>query len=111
MRLDPIDANRLERAIADVERDLDDLDAACGERREQRRTHVQPRRGRRHGAALAGEHGLIPAPIVEAIRPFDVRRQRHVADRIHRRLDRRSILRPEAYHPPPLKAARQDLAV
>src|SRR6185503_19942981 len=91
MLFDALNTHRLERAVADVERDLDDDDPARGERSRQRGADVKPRRGRSNGPALPREDGLIPIAIAGPIGPLDVRRQRNMPYRVDRVVDRRSI--------------------
>ena len=79
VRLDLVHANRRERAVADVHRDVGPLDAAGGELREQRRREMQPRGRRGDRSAGTRVDRLIPLAIRRAVGTLDVRRQRHVA--------------------------------
>ena len=67
------------------------------------------RRGNR--AAGAGEHGLVAFAIVDAVAAFDVRRQRHVSDRIDRFVHGGSVLGPEPDDAAPKESPLEDLAV
>jgi len=80
---DSLDSNRLKSAVADVQRDLRDLNAARSQPIEKRGRKVQAGGGRRYRASLASKDSLI-AVGVEAIFfiPFDVGRQRRAADAI-----------------------------
>ena len=74
-----------------------DLVTRAGERGEQRRGEVQPRRRRRHRARAGGVDGLIAQAIVDGgrrvpealARRFDVRRQRQLADAVEHGQQRR----------------------
>ena len=72
---------------------------------------MQPRRRRGHGSARSGEHRLIAVTIVASIGALDVRRQRDMTDGVNRGLEGRSVLGPQANHPPALKSALEYLTV
>ena len=76
--------DRLERPRSDRERQVGDLDAAVGERREDSGREVEARRRRRHRERLAREDRLVRLAVVGAIRgarlPADVRRQGSAPD-------------------------------
>jgi hypothetical protein len=109
--LDAVHSHRLERAVADVQRDLRDLDAARHQRRQQRGREMQPCCRRRHRPALARVHRLIPIAIRVPVVTLDVRRQRHVANRVDRIGHRRAILGPQPNQPASEVVAFQHLAV
>lgn len=105
MRFDAVASDRLEGAVADVKRDLDPLDPLRRQRVEQGTREVQAGGGCRHRAGCRRVDGLIPLAIVAGVRPLDVRRQRDVADRVDRRLDRRAGCRAQPNDAPPEEAA------
>ena len=111
MILDALDPHRLERAVAHVQRDLDERHAARRERRQERRAQVQAGGRGGHGSALAREHGLIAIAIVAAIGPLDIGRQRHMADRVHHSIDRRPVFGPQTQLAAAVKPPREDFAV
>ena len=111
MIFDAIDADRLKRAVADVQRDLDQLDAARLERHHQCRREVQSGGRRRHRTARAREDGLVAVAVGGAVVPLDVRRQRHVTDRVDRRRDRGAIFGPETHAAPPEELPLEDFAM
>src|SRR5438094_149598 len=78
--LDTLDADRLKRAIADVQGDLGERDAARLQRGNQRLAEVQAcgRRGDR--STVVREQRLIAIMVIRPIVALDVRRQRHVTD-------------------------------
>ena len=90
-----IDANGLERSVADMQRHGGALDAAGRQRVEQLRRKVQAGGGRRNRASRSRVDGLIAIAIGGHIRALDVRRQRNVTDRIDRLPHRRSIVGPQ----------------
>src|SRR6185295_20298791 len=94
MILDSVDADGLKRAVAHMKGDLDDLNAAPVERVHQCGAEVQAGSRRGNRSALPREYRLIAIAIVSAILAFDVRRQRHVADRVNRLLDRYPVFCP-----------------
>ena len=106
-----IDAHRLKRAVADVQRDGRALDAPLVQRVEKLRREMQAGGRRRDRAALARIHGLIPLAIALRVVALDVRRQRHVADLVDRVLDARAALRPETDRPPAVKMPIEHLSV
>src|SRR4051812_32035259 len=110
MVLDAIDTDRLEGAVTDMQRDLGDLDPACGQCGGQLRREVQARGRRGDRSARLREHGLVPIAIVDGVVPLDVGRQRHVADGVDRLVQRRSVLGPQANHAAPKPAPLEDLA-
>ena len=65
--LDPIDADRLKGAVADMEGDLGDLHAAVDERRRQLGREVQAGGRRGDRAARPGEDRLVAVAIVVSI--------------------------------------------
>ena len=86
------------------------LDAARRERVEQRRREVQSRRRRRDRAGRARERRLVPLAI-DRRRPVgaaDVRRQRHLAERVEPREHRSADVEPHA--PPSVAEVREPLA-
>ena len=90
---DVVDLDRQEGAGADVERQPGAGDPPGLEGREERRVEVE-RRGRgRHRARTRGEDGLVVVAVggVGRAAGRDVGRQRHLADRLERRLERRSL--------------------
>ena len=109
--LDPFGPDRLERAVADVQRDLGDADAATRERRRERRAEVQARRRRGDRSARAREDRLIPLAVLAAIVALDVRRQRHVADRVDGFVERRAVVGPQADDAAAVKSPFEHLAV
>ena len=109
--LDLLDTHRLKRAVPDVERDLGHLDAAILEGGHQRRVEVQTGGGRRDRPARAREDGLVPVAIVHAIVAPDVRRQRHVTDRIDRGVHGRVIFGPEPNEAPAEESTLEDFAM
>src|SRR6476659_7759087 len=72
---------------------------------------MQPGRWRRHGPALARKHRLVALSVVRTIRSLDVRRQRHVTDRVDRGVDRRRVLRPETNDAAAVETKFENLAL
>ena len=72
---------------------------------------MESRGGRRHRPAAPREHRLIPFAIGVAIAALDVRRQRHVSNRVDRRLERRAILGPETNDSASVELLLEHLAV
>ena len=87
-----VDLDRLERSRADVQHDVGARDAARGERREQLRREVQPRRRRRDRSRFAREHRLVPLDVARGVGPLDVRRQRNVSVSLDRLVEREVAL-------------------
>jgi hypothetical protein len=108
--LDAFRAHRLERAVADVQRDLRALDASPGEIGQDGVAEMQAGRRRRHRPARAGVDRLVALAILRSIVAMDVRRQRDVANRIDRRGDVAAILRPQANRAPPVKVPLEHFA-
>jgi hypothetical protein len=82
-----LDLDRLERPRTDVEKNVDAAHAPRREPREELRRHVQPRRRRGDGAALARVDGLISLGVVGRVGALDVGGERDVAvplDRLRR---------------------------
>src|SRR5687768_4870982 len=98
-----IDANRLERPIANMQRHTRAFDTARRERVENLRCKVQARSGRRNRASLPRIDGLISLAIECAIRTLDVRRQRNMSNRIDRFAHRRTIVSPKAHRSTTMK--------
>ena len=73
-------AHRLERAGADMQRDVTELDAALAQPLEHRLVEMQTRRRCRHGTRLARIHGLVAFRVTGIGLALDIRRQRHVAE-------------------------------
>ena len=82
MFVDLLGTNRLEGAVADVQRDRRAFDAAGIERREQLRREVQSRGRCGNRAAVLRVDRLIAIAIGRRIVALDIRRQWHVADAI-----------------------------
>ncbi|MNX25771.1 hypothetical protein D3C86_558240 [compost metagenome] len=80
-----LDAHRLERPRAHVQRDESGLNALGRNRFHQRLIEMQPRRRRRHRTEFLGVHGLITLAIRAFVRAVYIRRQRHVPDAIKQR--------------------------
>jgi hypothetical protein len=93
-----------------VQRHRRAADAARVEIRQHARVEVQAGRRRRNRPPRARIHRLIPRAIRLRIRATDVRRQRHVPERVDSRRDRRRPLRVEPHAPPPVKQALENLA-
>ena len=108
---DALDADRLEGAVADVQCQVGDLHAAVGERRSAAAGEMEARRWRGDRAARAREDGLIAVAVFGAVFPLDIRRQRHVADGVHRLVQRRSVSGPQTDEAPAEVASLEDLAV
>ena len=111
MILDALDADRLKRAVAHVQRNLGELDAARLQRGNQRLAEMQAcgRRGDR--STLVREQRLIAVAVIRPIAALDVRWQGHVTDRVDRLVDRRAVLGPQADHAPAKKTLLENLAV
>jgi len=77
-----------ERAQPDMERERDAPHAGRLERRKQRFGKVQPRGGRGHGAVHARVDRLVAHDVLRGGRVMDVRRQRHLALRTQRGVER-----------------------
>ena len=103
MVLDPLRSDRLKRAVANMERDLDAPYAPGFEIGQQQWRKVQACCGCRNGATDARVDRLVPLAIVGAIRPLDVRGQRDVPDRIDRSVDISTILCPQPDSPTPVE--------
>src|SRR5688500_2924871 len=110
MVLDLFGAHGLERAVADVERDLRDADALLSKRVEQLRREVKAGRWRRDGSARACIDGLIAFAVRRPVVSFDVGWQRDVTDAVDRRLNRRSVIGPETDGSAAIEATGLDLA-
>ncbi len=84
MILDAINSNRLERAVANVERQRGPADAGGRESSDEGIVEVEA--GGRCGncARLARVDGLVTLAILGAVRPMDVRRKRNVPERVDR---------------------------
>jgi hypothetical protein len=106
---DPLDAHRLERAVADVERNLRDDDTGAAQGVEQRPGEVKAGGRRGHRPARASEDGLIALAVDRRIGTVNVRRKRDVADRFDDGIDVLAGLRLEADGAPPEGMLRQDL--
>ena len=83
--LDLILADGLESPRAHVQRHEGAAHPARFERGEHVGIEVQARRGRGDGSGLARIDGLISLPIRRFGRPFDIGRQRHLAERLEER--------------------------
>src|SRR4029079_17738492 len=111
MIFDPFDADWLKRAVADVQRDLYTSSAAGFKRRDESRVEMESCGRRRYRACFAREHRLISIAIRGAVGTLDVRRQRHVPDRVDRCIDGRSIVGPEPKKAAPVETALENLTV
>jgi thioredoxin reductase len=109
--LDLLGADRLERAITHVKRDLDPLDAAGLERVEYGFSEMKAGSGRRDRATRTRVHGLIPVPIGVTIAPLDVRRKRDMPHPIDRARYRASIVSRQAERTPAEEMCGENLAV
>ncbi len=110
MIFDAIDCDRFEGAVADVQRDVSALDAMRGQRVEQPGREMQSGGRRRNRSALARKDGLVALAVRRAVVAPDVRRQRHVPQRIDQRHHAALRLSPEANRSPALEAPFQHLA-
>ena len=89
---DALDADGLESSQADVEGDLDGLDAALADAVENFWGEMQAGGGGGYRSALLGIDGLVAFAIAGRIGARDIRRERDVADAIERaRKNRRSL--------------------
>src|SRR6476659_1043029 len=61
--------------------------------------------------AGAREYRLVAVAVRGTVDPFDVRRERHVPDRVDSGVDLRPILRPEPYRPPAEELTRHNFAM
>ena len=110
MLLNCLRAHWLERAVADVKRDLGTLNATAGERVQQLLREVQSGRRRGDRPFHRRVNGLIALAVHGSIRAFDVRRQRNVTERVDQRVDARaSRLGPESDQASPEKLPLDDL--
>ena len=103
------DAHRLERPISDVQRDLDALDTSIVELRQQLRSEVQPRGRRGDRSADAREDRLVTLAVGERIAALDVRRERHVAERLDHRVNVTTALDPQTNRSTAVKVAGHHL--
>ena len=76
---DVVDAHGLERARADVQRDVREFGACVATGLEHRCVEMQAGRRRRHRAGLAGIDGLVALAVGRFGSPPEIRRQRHFA--------------------------------
>ena len=65
---------------------------------------------RRHRATDRGVDRLVAFAVGRLIRPSDVRGQRHVPERVDRRIDRRAVFDPEPDRTASMEPAREHLA-
>ena len=109
--LDLVDADRLKRAVSDVQRDRGALDAPRVEGQQNLGREMKTRRWRRDRPALARVDRLISLPIGRVIIALDVGRQRHVTDRVHRLVDAGVVVGPETDGAPPVEMPLENLPV
>src|SRR6267142_3034312 len=95
MILDAVDAYGLKSTVAHVQGDFGDLDAARRERGQQSGREVQPRRRCGNRPTPARKDGLVAIAIGRAVAALDVRRQRHVTNRVNGIRHRSAVLGPE----------------
>jgi hypothetical protein len=103
MVLDTVHPYWLERAVSNVQRDRTPSNPPAAERRDRLLREMQTSRRRSHGAAVAREHRLIPRTIGVSVRALDVRRQRHVPERIDRRVEIGGAFGLKPHQPSPKK--------
>jgi hypothetical protein len=72
---------------------------------------MQPCRGRRHGSALAGVHGLVAIAIGAHVVALDVWRQRNVSDALDGVHEIDAGFGPQPHNAPAVKVLRHDLAM
>jgi hypothetical protein len=109
---DATDADRLEGSEADVQRDIDGLDAALTDSVENLRREVETGGRRGYRSALIRIDGLIALAIAGGVRTRDVGRERDVADAIEGGKEVIVILEGlKADIPPAELCARQDLGL
>ena len=111
MALDLLGPDRLERAVADVQRDGRPLDCARIEPRDRRLAEMQAGRRRGNRAAAPRVNGLVAFPVRRVRRAFDVGRQRHLADRVDGGVDISAIGTPQADGSPAEGAPFEDLGL
>jgi hypothetical protein len=109
--LDALDADGLKGSVADVESDFGEIDAAGGQRGQQRRGEVESGGGRRDRPAVAREDGLVADAVCGEVVALDVRRQRHVSDRVDRLVHGRPVVGPQADHASAMESARDHLTM
>src|SRR5260370_25804126 len=109
MLLDALRSDGLKRAVTDVERDGDHLDPGCRERLDEAGSEMQSRGRRGDRSARPREHRLITLAILDAIVAPDVRRQRDMADRVDRGVERRAVVGREVDDAPSEKSPFEDL--
>src|SRR5580704_4731140 len=99
-------AQRLERAESHIQSDLHNLDPTRPQPLQNRRREMQPRGGRRDGAALPRKNRLIPLAIGWLVLALDVGRQRNVPQTLDR--FRKAAIRSKSQHAQPEFAAILD---
>ncbi len=100
----------LERAVADVMRDRRSDNSTPIQRVQQCFVEVQSGRRRGDRTAHAREDRLIALAIFVGVRAMDVRRKRHVAELVNRRIDVGCAFRIEPHEPPAKEPPLQHLA-
>jgi hypothetical protein len=79
MRIEVIDADRLKRTEAHVQRDGGNLAPSHGELPEECVGHVQSRRRRCHGTVMSRVHGLVARGILNIVVTLYIRRKGYMA--------------------------------
>ena len=95
MVLDAVDPNRLERAVADVQRDVGAPDARRCQAVEKPVVRCSPAVGAAIDPRALRVHGLVPLAVARIVGAVDVGRQRHVSDGVDDALDVVAVLAPE----------------